>query len=74
MASGSNQPFFHNTLSRHTDRQTDRHTHTHRPTDRWDRQQVSKNTAYARYTDRERCAKNSNNNSDKIKTSTACKL
>jgi len=50
--SGYNQPFCHRTLSRQTDWQTDRHTHTE--TNRWARRQIR---AYARYTDRERCAK-----------------
>jgi len=40
-ASGSNQPFCHNTLSEQTDRQTDTQT------DRWDRRQVYFNSAYA---------------------------
>jgi len=51
-ASGSNQPFCHSTLSGHTDRPTDRQT------GRWDRRQVYTISAYARYIDRERRAKN----------------
>jgi len=38
------------------DRQTDRPNDTQ--TDRWDKQQISKNNAYVRYTDREQCANN----------------
>jgi len=37
MASGSNQPFYHNTLSRQTNRQTDR----------WDRRQLCTKSTYA---------------------------
>jgi len=33
MASGSTQPFCHNTLSGQTDQYTHRHTHKHRPID-----------------------------------------
>jgi len=47
-ASGSNQPFCHSTLSGQTDRQTHRHF----------RRQVSNNSAYAHYIDRERRANN----------------
>jgi len=43
MASGSTQPFCHRSLSEQTERQTDK----------WSRQMVSKNAAYACYTDRQ---------------------
>jgi len=46
-ASRSTQPFCHNTLS----------GHTHTQTNRWDRRRVSKKSAYARYSDRERRTK-----------------
>jgi len=49
MAFGSSQPFCHSTLSGQTDTDTHTHTHTHThtQTDRWDKQQVYANSAYA---------------------------
>ena len=52
MASGSNQPFCHSTLSGQTD------SHIDRLTDRWDRRKLDSMTAYARHIDRERHANN----------------
>jgi len=49
-ASGSAQPFCHSTLSGPTDTQTQ--------TNRWSRRMLYFNTAYARYTDRQRHANN----------------
>jgi len=56
MASGSNQPFCHSTLSGQTDRLT------HRQTNRWASRQVGKISAYTCYIARERHTNSSSNN------------